>query len=138
MYCTITDIIGDLTEIITAQLSNDDSTSKTVDESILTQYISDASDLIDGYLRSRYPLPLISEYAIIKKVCIDLVKYELYKRRNRMNDFIQKVQDTAISTLDKIQKGIIKFDEGTPANRPGFYLVSKRDSVFPKNIWKNY
>jgi phage gp36-like protein len=137
MYCNIQDIIDDLTEKVVAQLSNDDNPNQ-VNEEIVNKYISESSQLIDGFLRTRYELPLEIEHAIIKKVCIDIVKYELYKRRGKVFDNIQNLYHDGISTLEKIQKGIITLDEGTPETRPGFFLVSKRKPVYDKETLDNY
>lgn len=137
MYCTIQDIKDDLTEKVVAQLSNDENPNE-VNEEIVSKYIAESTQLIDGFLRSRYELPLRNEHAILKKVCIDLVKYELYKRRGKVFDSIQNLYKDGISTLEKVQKGMIILDEGTPETRPGFFLVSERKPLFDKNKLDNY
>lgn len=137
MYCTAQDIVEDLTEKVVAQLSND-SDPNQVNQEIVNKYITDSSQLIDGFLRSRYVLPLSNVHAVIKKVCIDIVKYELYKRRGKVFESIQDLYDDSISTLQKIQKGMITLDEGNPENRPGFYLVSDRKPVITKKQLENY
>jgi len=137
MYCTVQDIIEDLTEDVVAQLSNDEDPS-IVNHDIVEKYISQASQLIDGFLRSRYQLPLLNSHAVIKKSCIDIVKYELYKRRGKLYDSIQKLYEDSISNLEKIQKGLITLDEGSPETRPGFYLVSEREPVITKKALDNY
>ena len=137
MYCSIQDIKDDLTEKVVAQLSNDENPN-LVNEEIVSKYISESSQLIEGFLRSRYGLPLRNEHAILKKVCIDIVKYELYKRRGKVFDNIQNLYKDGIATLEKIQKGMITLDEGTAETRPGFFLVSNREPVFDKNKLDNY
>jgi phage gp36-like protein len=137
MYCSIQDIKEDLTEKVVAQLSNDENPNE-VNEEIVSKYISESTQLIDGFLRSRYGLPLEKEHSIIKKICIDIVKYELYKRRGKVFDNIQNLYKDGITTLEKIQKGMIILDEGTPETRPGFFLVSDRKPVIDKDILENY
>ncbi len=137
MYCGIQDIKEDLTEKVVAQLSNDENPN-LVNEEIVSKYISESSQLIEGFLRSRYELPLRNEHTILKKVCIDVVKYELYKRRGKVFDNIQNLYKDGIATLEKIQKGMITLDEGTAETRPGFFLVSNREPVFDKNKLDNY
>jgi phage gp36-like protein len=137
MYCSIQDIKEDLTVMVVAQLSNDENPN-LVNEEIVSKYISESSQLIEGFLRSRYELPLSNEHAILKKVCIDIVKYELYKRRGKVFDNIQNLYKDGIATLEKIQKGMITLDEGTAETRPGFFLVSNREPVFDKNKLDNY
>lgn len=137
MYCTVQDIVDDLTEKVVAQLSNDDDPNN-VNYEIVSKYISEVTQVIDAYLRGRYNLPLVNENSILKKVCIDIVKYELYKRRGKVFDKIQGLYKDGIYTLEKIQKGIITLNEGTAETRPGFFLVSERDAVFNKTILDNY
>lgn len=137
MYCDVQDIKDDLTDKVVAQLSNDENPN-VVNEEIVSKYISESTQLIDGFLRSRYGLPLENEHSIIKKVCIDIVKYELYKRRGKVFDNIQNLYKDGISTLEKIQKGMIILDEGTAETRPGFFLVSDRKPVIDKEILENY
>ena len=137
MYCNVQDIKDDLTEKVVAQLSNDENPNE-VNEEIVSKYISESTQLIDGFLRSRYGLPLEKEHSIIKKVCIDIVKYELYKRRGKVFDNIQNLYKDGMTTLEKIQKGMIILDEGTPETRPGFFLVSDRKPVIDKDILENY
>lgn len=137
MYCDVQDIKDDLTEKVVAQLSNDENPN-VVNEEIVRKYISESTQLIDGFLRSRYSLPLEKEHSIIKKVCVDVVKYELYKRRGKVFDNIQNLYKDGISTLEKIQKGMIILDEGTAETRPGFFLGSDRKPVIDKEILGNY
>jgi len=137
MYCNVQDIKDDLTDKVVAQLSNDENPN-LVNEEIVSKYISESTQLIEGFLRSRYSLPLEKEHSIIKKVCIDIVKYELYKRRGKVFDNIQNLYKDGISTLEKIQKGMIILDEGTSETRPGFFLVSDRKPVIDKDKLENY
>jgi len=137
MYCSIQNIKEDMTEKVVAQLSNDENPN-LVNEEIVSKYISESSQLIEGFLRSRYELPLSNEHAILKKVCIDIVKYELYKRRGKVFDNIQNLYKDGIATLEKIQKGMITLNEGTAETRPGFFLVSERKPVFDKTKLENY
>ena len=137
MYCNVQDIKDDLTEKVVAQLSNDENPNE-VNEEIVIKYISESTQIIDGFLRSRYGLPLEKEHSIIKKLCIDIVKYELYKRRGKVFDNIQNLYKDGISTLEKIQKGMIILDEGSPETRPGFFLVSERKPVISKEVLENY
>lgn len=137
MYCTVRDIVDDLTKKVVAQLSNDGEPN-VVNNEIVSKYISEVTQIIDGYLRGRYELPLISEHSILKKICIDIVKCELYKRRGKVFDNIQNFYKDGISTLEKIQKGMITLNEGKTETRPGFFLVSERKPVFDKTKMDNY
>jgi len=75
----------------------------------ITEQINSAGDEIDGYLRSRYPLPLITVPNLIKTICTEISIYNLYKRRHRleMPDSIMSIYKSAVQKLKDIQKEII-------------------------------
>jgi len=127
-YCTIANITSALTESVVAQLSND-TTPSEVDETVVNALIADASDLIDTFLRGRYPLPLSNSHAIIENICVELVRYELYRRRGQAHEDIRNFHAQAQMLLTKIQRGEIKLDEGDADKRPRRYYTNTKGSV---------
>ena len=57
-YCTRADIGKAIPELTLTQLSNDDPTAELPDESVIEDGVRQAEELVDGYLRGRYDLPL--------------------------------------------------------------------------------
>lgn len=137
MYCTIADITDDMTLASASKLSNDADPS-SLNKRLIEQYITDASDAINGYLRGRYPLPLSKSHIILKKLCIDLVKYELYKRRGKLNDDLNNLYKDSISTLGKLQKGQITLDEGDSDDRPKFFSTNTNTQLFTDDLLDKY
>jgi phage gp36-like protein len=138
MYCTVDDIANELTAQKAAQLSND-ADPDTLNVGLIEQYITEASDLINNYLRGRYPLPLQNNHTLIKKVCIDIVRYELYKRRAaKMEDDIKTFYEDALSKLNKVQRGDIILDEGNADSRPKHIVVSERARMFTQDLLDGY
>jgi phage gp36-like protein len=105
MYCNQADILTRITAKELAKLT-DDVNATVVDDDLVDTLIESQSNLIDGYLRGRYPLPITS--TILTTICIDLVCYELYKRRSKITESISKSYDYAVSRLNKIQSGVIQ------------------------------
>ncbi len=136
-YCTLTDITENIPTTMLAQLSND-TTPATVSEDIVNQFITDSSAIIDSYLRGRYTLPLNNTHTILKKICIDIIKYELYKRRNIVNESVNIIYKDAIATLDKLQKGIVVLNESTTTDKPSFYLGTTHTNIFSDDLLSNY
>jgi len=138
MYCTVIDMIEAIGKRDLAQLSNDIN-PEVVNETLVNNYITDASNLIDGYLRSKYTLPLQNSHTIIKKICIDIVRYELYKRRNnKVYEGIGELYKQSLSSLEKIQKGIIVINEGNPLIKNSLCYVVDKSPVFPESLNENY
>ena len=107
-YCQVSDIqmvapAQDLVDL------TDDANTGTMDEAIVTQYISDASELIDDYLRGRYQLPFTTAPGLLLRICRAITLYELYSRRIRLNppEAIVSGDKRARDLLLRIQKGEI-------------------------------
>jgi phage gp36-like protein len=131
MYCNKADILTRMTAIDLAKLT-DDVNGTVVNDSLVNSLIESQSNLIDGYLRGRYPLPITS--TILTTICIDLVCYELYKRRSRITESIAKSYEYAVSRLNKIQSGVIQLQlENT--EKPIMHIsVSNTVSPFKESL----
>ncbi|MFN3328513.1 MAG: phage protein Gp36 family protein, partial [Fervidobacterium pennivorans] len=57
MYCTISDIIRDVTEKTLRELTDDSDVPVNYNTTLIESKIMEASHYIDGYLVERYPLP---------------------------------------------------------------------------------
>lgn len=95
MYCTRDDLI----ERFGATLIDDLEYGRP---NAVTEAIDDAGGLIDGYLATRYPLPLASVPSVLKRVARDLVRYSL---DNDPSDVVTKRRDDAVSFLKLLAKG---------------------------------
>lgn len=113
-YCSISDITGAIAESELIQLTNDAGGS-TVDNDKITDAINYADNMIDGYLRGRYSLPLSSTPDELKYLSIDLVVYRLYSRRmyTEIPETVTKKFDDVMKTLKDIQKGNFSINSGT-------------------------
>lgn len=145
-YCTTADLIA-------ATLSEDELRQLTDDEGIgavnsarVSAAIDAGDQIIDGYLRGRYILPLTVVPSLIRKLSVDLAVYHLYQRRRRdaMPDSLQLQYKNTIGLLDKIQKGTIVLGidaEVSPAPNAGVtYFTNKTssDRTFTKDVLDRY
>jgi phage gp36-like protein len=107
-YCQVSDIqmIAVAQDLI--DLTDDENTGE-MNQAIVTQYISDASELIDDYLRGRYELPFVNAPGLLLRICRDITLYKLYGRRIRLNppEAIADANNRAYKLLDRIQNGDI-------------------------------
>lgn len=76
----------------------------------LARALDDASALIDGYLASRYPLPIATPPALLVTLCCDLARYALYI--DAAPEVVEKRRDAAVSTLRDIAAGRVQLDVG--------------------------
>lgn len=107
-YCQVSDIqtVAPAQDLI--DLTDDENTG-SMNEAIITQYISDASELIDDYLRGRYELPFATVPGLLLRICRSITLYNLYSRRIRLNppEAVTDGNKNAMRLLDKIQNGTI-------------------------------
>jgi phage gp36-like protein len=108
-YCTQADLIAEgLSESDLIDLTDDEGLG-TVNTARVDSAITSASELIDGYLRGRYTLPLSPVPGVLKTLAISIAIYNLYARTKRavMPESIEKRYAADIKLLTDIQKGVI-------------------------------
>lgn len=141
MYCSIDDIIADVSYSTLAELSSDE-VKGVVDESIVTAKIEETSDYIDTYLSGTYAVPYTGGGAgetILNRIATALTVCDLYRRRLGLDypESLEVRRREAISDLEKIQKGIIKLSsEASETAR--HYRVSERVKLFLDDNLKEY
>lgn len=110
MYISTDEFVSLLTTKTTAQLT-DDEQGIYINLTLLTTIINNSTELINNYLRGRYTLPLINTHFLLKQICYEITKYELYKRRNVIPDVVKETYIEAIDYLKKLQNGELLLDE---------------------------
>lgn len=151
MYCSIEDISKDLSLDVIIRLVNDENLSPdTIDLTDedsppvlrITEQIKAASTEIDGYIRSRYTVPMLPIPDRVKHICKDISIYNLYKRRFRleMPESLVSIYKQRTSELEKIQKGIINLDVQEPPSGSGQFVINKtsNDRVFGKDVLNGF
>jgi phage gp36-like protein len=74
-YCTREDL-GDAIPLMTlTQLSNDDPGARQPDEHVIASSVRQAEELVDGYLRGRYHLPLDPVPTVLRDAVIYLARH---------------------------------------------------------------
>lgn len=133
-YLVERDVISSLTKQTLVELTNEDYSATEIDNSVIETVIKSQSEMVDGYLRGRYDVPLPEAPTMIKDITLDLVKYALYKRRpeSKMPETIESDRKFAIKQLEdirdsKIHLGIEKDD--TLQDEPSNWRVRSPEKV---------
>jgi len=92
----------------------DDTGSGQVNNTVVTEVLDEASALIDSYCRLRYTVPLQSSLQV-KGLTLDLAKYLLELRRNRVREDTKQAYDHAVSFLRAVARGEAALDQPTGA-----------------------
>ena len=151
MYCSLTDILNDISQDEVIRLTNDENDELedidlTDEDDVrvvrVAEQIRSADEEIDGYLRSRYMLPFTTTPGRLLTISKDISIYNLYKRRFRLElpESIVAIYRQRISELEKIQRGVISLDIPT-ADEPESEIVinkSSGDRLFPKDTLSQY
>jgi phage gp36-like protein len=145
-YCTVSDITANVSGKQLSQITNDFG-GDTVDETKITAAIDYTNNIIDGYLRGRYNLPLTSTPNALKYLAIDFVVYRLYSRRDYTNvpENIKEKYKEVVKRLYEIQNG--KFSLGIEStneysdlllktNKTG--LESATNKFYTEDKWDEY
>lgn len=78
---------------------------QTIDAAVVAQHLADASAEIDGYLASRYAVPVDPPSAILKALCCDIARYRLHG--SVASDGVRQVYNDAIRFLRDIASGAV-------------------------------
>ena len=138
-YCSIADITAVIPHKELVQLTND-LEGDTVDSTKVTDAISYVDNVIDGYLRGRYSLPLTSTSDTLKYLAIDFVVYRLYSRR-MLTDLpiaVEQKYKEIIRILSDIQRGNFNLGvESTDGYSDGKIVTDKGISTSTENKFYN-
>lgn len=110
-YCTAADIEASEQDLIEL---TDDGGLGVIDQGVIDRAIATAGELIDGYLRGRYTLPLDPVPGLLIVLAADIVLYRLYGRRSRLaiSESLTDKYKNALKVLENIQKGIVSLGAG--------------------------
>lgn len=106
------------------QLTNEDPTQTTINTTVLTQALSDASAEIDGYLESKFALPLGDPPAMLNRLACDIAMYRLQSLRplHDLADARKRYED-AVELLVRVARGEVTLglaaDEVEPPQASG-------------------
>ncbi len=141
-YCTRADVGKAIPGETLRQLSNDDPMAELPDESVIEDGVRQAEELVDGYLRGRYNLPLDPVPTVLRDAVTFLTRYWLYQRRpeGAIPEAVKDSRKDTIKLLESIRDGVVSLGmptgEATP--EPGEIKVRARRSQFSDSVWDRY
>jgi phage gp36-like protein len=142
-YAQPSDMIARYPNRDLVQLTNEDPSQTTVNEAALTQALADASAEIDGYLESRFALPLGDPPAVLARLACDIAMYRLQALRP-LHDLAEarKRYDDAVALLMHVADGTLTLglspDDHEPPEAAGAVVTEAggdRSGVPPQRIF---
>lgn len=123
-YASPNDMMGRYPNRDLVQLSNEDPTQTTVNMTVLQQALDDASAEIDGYLESRFHLPLTDPPEVLNRLACDIAMYRVQSLRplHDLADARKRYED-AVQVLVRVAAGQVTLglsdDSVEPPQAPG-------------------
>lgn len=141
-YCTRQEIGMAIPELTLVQLSNDDPAAEQPNESVIQDGVRQAEELVDGYLRGRYALPLDPVPTVLRDAVVYLTRHWLYQRRpeGAIPDAVKDSRKDTVKLLESIRDGVVTLGmpSGQAAPEPGEIRVRARRQVFGDDRWRGY
>ena len=106
---------------------------------VIAARLQDASDLIDGYLQSRYVLPLPVVPKILEHYVCDIARHLLY--RGNAPDAVTERQSAVMKALEKINSGAVNLGlaiSDQPAPAAGGPTAVSPGRVFTRDNLSDY
>lgn len=100
---------------------------------------ADADGIVDGYLATRYTLPLVSVPALVKAWAGDITRYRLWEERAPQE--IRQRYEEAIAQLKDLALGRINLPPGADGERPeagGYPDGFSADRLFTMDTLKGF
>ena len=142
-YCSLADLQLAIPAQTLIWLSNDDESAAAVNAGVVEQAVAQAEELIDGFLRGRYNLPLSPVPTIVKDMTVNLARHWLYARRpegSELPDAVTRTYKSALQMLEAIRdaKLTIGVPTGEAAPEPGEMKVRARPRRFNSDLLDRY
>ncbi len=144
MYCALTDLQAIVPNNDLVQLTDDAIPPAAIVQANVDRAIADAGELIDGYLRGRYSLPLNPVPGLIKTLAGDIAVYRLYARRVKLTppEGVSERYRNSLKLLEQIQMGKVALGAeavtGAVTPEAGGPQVSAPDRVFTRSGLRDY
>ncbi|WP_028574353.1 gp436 family protein [Desulfonatronovibrio hydrogenovorans] len=131
-YCTVQDLIKRFGESEMIELT-DREHSGEVDHDVAQRALDDAAAEVDGYLGSRYSLPLSEPPAVLSRVTADIARFRLHD--TLATEEVRKRYEDARQFLEHVARGKISLgvtpppetSTGSPRVRKGVRVFGSED-----------
>lgn len=121
-YCSLEDIAKAIPARTLIELSNDDPEAVTPDNGIIEWHIEQSEQVVDGFIRERYPVPFVEVPTLVRTWTIAIARHALYCRRidgQELPDAVVRTYKDALKMLEMVQarKVSLGVESGDQANQ---------------------
>lgn len=80
---------------------------------VIDTALTDAGEVINGYCRSRYSVPLLPVPPMIKRLQCDIARFFLYDQSRAIPEGVEEAYKQALKILGEISKGSVVLEIGS-------------------------
>lgn len=131
-YIVEEDVFSRLSQSQLIQLTDDEKVG-AVNRNHVARAIEEASSTVNGYIQSRYTLPITPVPTLLKTLTLSITIYNLYLRRQRVPEDVRKDYEIATKQLEGIAKGIISLGVEAPPAATQTGEVSGPERTFSRD-----
>ena len=114
-YCTQQDMIDRFGNDEIIQLTDHDNAG-VIDVVVLARALADASGEIDGYVSTRYSVPLANVTKTVNRIACDITRYYLHDEHP--TELVEKRYDDAVKFLKGVSAGTISIGIDDAGGKP--------------------
>ncbi|MGJ5203635.1 gp436 family protein [Bradyrhizobium sp. HKCCYLR20261] len=108
----------------------------TIDASVVTQALTDADAVINGYLLGRYTLPLATTPPLLKDLAVPIAVYKLH--RDTVSEKVRLDYQDALKMLSQIAAGAVRLTvagiEPAASGASGVRTTDRARPLTPENL----
>ena len=131
-YCTYADLLLNFGEQELIQVTDRDLDGEE-DDGVIQDGIEFASDLIDGYLRSRYALPLSLIPRNLTGIACDIARYRYYQAQP--TDLVIQRYEAAVQWLRDVSTGKADLDVADTVVGSSSLTYTTPSTIFTRLEW---
>jgi len=110
-----------------------------IDAAVVAKALADADGEINGYLASRYTLPLDPVPAVLERWACEIARYYLYE--DRVTEQVKRRYDDVVKSLNAVSKGTVSLgpdEEGASLASTGGPQVDQQERVFTRESLSDF
>ncbi|WP_440410629.1 gp436 family protein [Neorhizobium petrolearium] len=113
----------------------------TIDPVVVDRALSDASELIDGYLKKVVKLPLSPVPGVLVKTASDIARYYLHGKAADKDNPVTRAYNEAVGLLRDVSRGLVELavdGEAPPAAGGGSVQAVAPNRVFTRDSLRDF
>lgn len=136
-YATQQDLVDRYGEEELIQLTDRDAVA-AIDADVVAKALSDADEVIDGYIGSRVSLPLASVPAVLVRVASDIARYFLHS--DAPTEQVRTAYKDAIAWLKDVAAGRVSLGDNGTASAPAGETIEiiGDDRIFSRSRMRDF